>query len=364
MSSNSTSLNGVAVAIRAIVFIICAAALFVYLNLAFVMKGTPQNKGAYDAFYDLPENSVDVMYLGTSATSRFYVNPKAFNDLGIASFSLGAQNTPAYFIKSLIQEVELTQHPQLYVIELRVMRKEPGSISEGFVRTTLDSMNYFSPYRPAMAKEAIRYCTDNGSTLFDYYVPISKYHGRLLEGDMTSKDFMLETPYNYTQGFYPSKLALSQTPQKRAVFVEEDGELDKSSEAVLEDLFSFCNEFDRDILFVLAPCSTSKEMSKSMNATASFVQSHGFKVLNCNTYEICEQMGLDWKTDFYNDHHVNYLGAEKYTDFFANYLASHYSLPDRRGDTRYQSWIDGYKYYKDYVSRGILYSDSGEEGEE
>ena len=101
-----------------------------------------------------------------------------------------------------------------------------------------------------------------------------------------------------------------------------------------------------------------------MNATASFVQSHGFKVLNCNTYEICEQMGLDWKTDFYNDHHVNYLGAEKYTDFFANYLASHYSLPDRRGDTRYQSWIDGYKYYKDYVSRGILYSDSGEEGEE
>lgn len=64
-------------------------------------------------------------------------------------------------------------------------------------------------------------------------------------------------------------------------------------------------------------------------------------------------MGLDWQHDFYNSKHVNYVGAEKYTDYLVKYINENYELPDRRGDERYKSWEKAYDKYLDFVSGGL-----------
>ena len=49
-------------------------------------------------------------------------------------------------------------------------------------------------------------------------------------------------------------------------------------------------------------------------------------------------MNLDYSVDFYNENHVNYYGADKYTNFLAKFIKSKYEIPDRRNDSNYSDW--------------------------
>lgn len=346
---------------KVIAFAALAFLLFAYLNLAFIYKGNEQNKGTFDAFADMPHDSIDVAYFGTSATSRYFVNPKAFNDYGIASFTFGVNNCPSYFFKSLIEEMRSTQNPRLYIIELRSFKKNPWEISDGNVRLTFDTFPLTSPRRFEMAQLAAHYSSESESAVMDFLVPIVKYHSRLTEEDMTAEDWLLETPYNETQGFYCSPFTLTQAPQDVPSFTRKTARVDGESAAILEDLLDYCSTLDADVLFVLSPTIYQEFKNAQLNMLESICKRHGFPVLNCNTQAIFDEMGLNCKTDFYNDRHTNYLGAERFTDYLSKYLKMHYDLPDRRGDPTYQAWVDGYEKYLKFTSKGILHYDDADD---
>ena len=50
---------------------------------------------------------------------------------------------------------------------------------------------------------------------------------------------------------------------------------------------------------------------------------------------------------------MNYMGAEKYTKYLAEYISEHYDVPDRRGDEKYESWSEAYEHYREFVAPGI-----------
>lgn len=343
-------------AVRALVFLALAAALFVYLNCAFVMKGNPSSRGNYDAFYSLEPNTVDVMYIGSSATSRFFIPPMAYEDYGIASYVFGVASTPPYYIKDLMQEALRTQKPKLFVIELRPMRKETSFSDESALRKTLDTINLFSPQRIPMSFKATKYCTETTSELPDYLFPIFKYHSRLLQGEMTVNDFLLKASTNKTQGFYCYKKTLTITPQEKPFYTGEKGKLTRGTYEVLDDLLDYCSTVDAEVLFVLAPSASYPEKLYAINTVAEYVKDRGFDLLDFYDNDLCDNvLKIDWSTDYYDENHTNYLGAEKYTAFLEKYLVQHYDLPDRRGDSYYDLWHEGWNYYKDYTSEGIKY---------
>ena len=342
------------IAVRAIAFIVLAALLFTYLNLAFTNKGNQQNKGNIEEFYLLEPGIVDVMYIGTSASSRLFVNPMAFNDYGIASYTFGIQSGPLFFSDNLIKESQLTQSPSLYIIELREVTKQGSSR----IPLTLDSLSLFSMQRPNMSWKATKYDDPESNTTFiDYLFPITRYHERLLQGDMKPEDYLLQVPdRNLTQGFRISTVTVTEAPQEGALFTDKIGELYPDRQKQLNDLLDFCDTLDADVLFVFTPFAASQKRLEMINAAQEIVESRGYTVLNCNDEALFNEIGIDWKTDFYNENHTNYLGAEKYTNYLSRYLKEHYDLPDRRGDSTYDAWVEGYKIYKDYTKDGIVYT--------
>lgn len=66
------------------VFVIIAALLFVYLNRVFTIGNSDSNKQIFNGFYAEEENTIDVIYLGTSATNRYFIPPKAYTDAAAA----------------------------------------------------------------------------------------------------------------------------------------------------------------------------------------------------------------------------------------------------------------------------------------
>ena len=86
---------------------------------------------------------------------------------------------------------------------------------------------------------------------------------------------------------------------------------------------------------VAAPADVEALKATECNGTTvgDILTERGYK------YLICE-MGDDYdrEKDFYNEGHVNYYGALKFTDYFSEYLLENYDLTDRRNDENCEYW--------------------------
>lgn len=345
--------------VRVVLFVIIAALLFVYLNRVFTIGNSDSNKQIFNGFYAEEEQTIDVMYLGTSATNRYFIPPKAYNDEGIAAFDLATMGLPMFFVPDLIDEVEKTQSPQLYIIELRNVLKTKNDITDAHIRRVTDSMPASANKYEALGK-ALEYtegATGERSNIdespVDYLIPIVKYHSRLSSGEIAWEDFMPWTVKNTTKGYVLSDLTLQQKAYEPPEYSDEYKKLAPEMEEALNAVLDRCDELDAEVLFVLSPYAMRKNVQAKFNTAIEIVEARGYTVLDCNHKEVTDEIGIDWQHDLYNSKHVNYVGAEKYTEYLLEYLTENYDLPDRRGDAKYDSWEKAYEEYLDFVSVGL-----------
>ena len=373
--------------LRAVIFAVAAALVFLYLNAVFTIPNSDPNRRIFNAFYAEENDTIDVVYLGTSATNRYFIGPLAYEETGLAEFDLAAMGMPLIFVQNLMKEVEKTQDPELYIIELRGVLKGREDITDAHIRRITDSM-HISSNKYDTIKLALEYAggsdvdssdtesdtsggagnagDESGQTMFlsggsvddgplDYYVPILKYHNRITAGNLTPKDIFLWRSKNKVKGYVIGPKTLTSKAQKKPVYSDERAALEPETEQTLNELLDYCDSLgdDKQVIFVLSPYSVKSGEAEKFNTAADIVQSRGYDILNCNQPEIAKEIGLDWKKDFYNSKHVNYMGAEKYTKYLTEYLSEHYDLPDRRGDEKYESWSKAYEHYKEFVSQGI-----------
>ncbi|MDD7131061.1 MAG: hypothetical protein PUI14_05040, partial [Firmicutes bacterium] len=334
-----------------LVFLICAGVVFAYLSKVFSMGDSDANRQTFKAFYAEEENTVDVAYFGTSASNRYFINPKAFHDEGISSFTLATMGMPLFYVPNLIDEVNKTQDPELYIIELRWVDKERDQITDAHIRRVTDNMK-MSENRIDAIDKSFDYMDGSTGMLGDitynkieYLLPIIKYHGRLAQENMTPGDFMLTSSKNETKGYVLSPSTTKQVNQFMSRLSEERQPLSDMAEAALNEVLDYCDSLpeDKEVLFVLSPYSVKKPQMPKFNTAMDMVKERGYTVINFNTPEMYEELDIDWDHDFYNSKHVNYIGAEKYTSWLSEYIKENYDLEDHRGDSRYESWEIAYE---------------------
>ena len=348
--------------LRILIFLMLAALLFVYLNQVFSIGNTDASKEIIRSFYEEEDDTIDVMYLGTSATNRYYNPGQAYEEAGIAAYDLAVMGMPMFFMPTMIDEVEKTQEPQLYIIEIRNVLKSKNEVTDAHIRRVTDSMK-FSADRFRAVNIALDYTAGAQGELsniddekLSYYIPIIKYHSRATSGELTAGDVFLTSGQSAVKGYVLSTMTLTQKAQGESVYSDETGALAPEMGAAFETTLDRCEQLKEDgkeVLFVLSPYVVKEGEMEKFNAAAEMIREHGFEFLNCNDEAVLEDMGIDWETDFYNSKHVNYQGAEKYTAYLTEYIKDNYKIPDRRGDETYSSWSDAYDEYLDYVKEGI-----------
>lgn len=344
--------------IRAMIFVIITALLLMYLNQVFTIAASDSNKRIFNAFYQEEENTIDAVYLGTSASNRYFIGPMAYEQEGMAVFTLATMGMPMFFMPILMDEIEKTQNPQMYIIELRWVLKDKDMITDAHIRRVTDSMKP-SSNRTAAIKKALEFTEGSSQELGElddplaYYFPIIKYHSRLEMGNLTVGEMMLLKDANDTKGYVLSPKTTVQKPYKGAEYTDKRSDMSPEAEATLVELLDCCDGLDQDVLFVMSPYNVKEKDAAVFNTAMDMVRERGYTVVDFNKPEMIEKLGIDWEKDFYNSKHVNFLGAEKYTEYLAEYLADNYDLPDRRGDEKYESWHEAYESYQDFVSKGI-----------
>lgn len=335
--------------LRTVIFCILIITVVAVCAMTFSFRDSERSNTVLDEYYEQEEDTVDCVFLGSSATYRSWIVPRAYERNGIASYSLSTGTQPFVMTEYLMKEALKTQNVKLFVIELRGIAKGPEDIVDVAVRRIVDNMRP-SINRYAAINGVLEYADGKGNlddTGLSYYFPLLKYHSLW---NPSKQPHYIKT--DYYQGYaVEDGVSFSVVPIFPMEYNEKKQPIAENTKKVLYSLLDYCDNIDAQVLFVISPYQASVQGMGKINYAKNIVEKRGYYVLNCLPSDTRDKIGLNDDTCYYNTSHLNYHGATLYTDYLADYLQKNYGLEDRRGDKRYSRWDNSYdKLMKDLDS--------------
>lgn len=133
-------------------------------------------------FYQLPENSVDIVMLGASNVYTSLLPMELWKEFGYTSFNLGTSMQTIPFSYYLAKDAIQTQRPSFIILDVNAAGDAPVPAS-AFVHGIVDNMQ-----RPSTKAQAILTLTKK-EDWFRYFVSIYEFHSRWKELKM--EDFVI-----------------------------------------------------------------------------------------------------------------------------------------------------------------------------
>ena len=253
-----------------------------------------------------PEEMVDVAILGDSESYTLVSTYQLWKEAGIASY-IGGQSGQwigeSYFsLKKILKR----QSPKVLILETN---------------------EFFSRGDASVIKDAAKSAQEFARQMF----PILKYH-RFWK--MEPADPKLQT--TIFNGF---ELRAAVAPYTGGVYMHATDDrtpVTFITRYYLDKIKRLCDAHGTKLLFVTAPSPVNHTMQRHNEVQALADALAGpYLDLNLNT----EELGIDWNLDTLDGgDHLNYTGCQKATAYLQRYMQTHYTLPDRRDDVRYEAW--------------------------
>ena len=338
--------------LRTVAFLLVVSVLLLTLCDLFEYENSHISE-RIDTYQDLPRNTVDAVMLGTSGMDRYWITPKGYEKFGLTVYPLSTDASPAWMIKIMLKEAVKRQNPKLVIIDMRAFTNSYNEGSKKFdaaSRRVIDGLDFFSFTRFEAISTTLKLRMKTGDEEAERYDPsyffsFIKYHSKW-EFDNFSFD-ELDNPRSESLGFYmhSNNSIKRQGEYFESAQTDERGALDPIVEEVFYDLLDYLKKQDYQVLFLDTPHCHSANEAKRMNTICDILTENGFSYLLCDL-----DSKYNRQEDFYNDGHVNYYGAEIFTEWFGEYLKSSYDFPDRRLDKKCdKDWIGVYDYVKDGI---------------
>lgn len=320
-------------ALALLLFFALLLAGFASANFVLSYSDDAHSKAVFRQFYALPKDSMDVIWVGSSAVQE-EINPAVmFAETGVAAYCFGIPLAPFDATEYVIRECEKTQSPALYLVDLRDLAYD--MISDASVRRVTDNMRLSKNRIDAV--NALMDDLENSPTAqgeidprITHYVPFVKYHGRWME--LERADFG-DDPACYLGYRLDARTAPQDRDVVEARFGAPEGPLSPENREFLLRFLDFCDGLSTPVIFTCTPNCLDESLFALYNTAKRMVRERGYEVWDLNPEN--REIGLDYETDFKDAMHTNAYGAEKVSAYAARVLSEKYGFPDHRGDTRY-----------------------------
>ncbi len=275
----------------------------------------------YQSFYELDEDTADVLFLGSSHAISAFFPQVLYDETGIRSFNLSSEEQSLVVSYYWLKEALRTQHPNAVVLDTVVCfpyTETPYNCTEPSVRKALDPMKWSSVKLEAVT--AI-HGMDEKETLASYLFPIIRYHARW--NDLSANDIR----------FWPKQ----NTSLKGYAVLSEDAGIEdyqplngESSvpagmhpvmETYLTKTAELCEAEGIELILVSTPYLETSEAVHQ--AVSDYAQQHGLTYVDFNEQSVIEAMNFDFPNDMADAGHANTSGAEKLTRYIGGVLAEH-----------------------------------------
>ena len=329
------------------VVFICMAS-FLYTRVTYLFREVSCSRDTITGFEE--EEKLDVVCIGSSTIVEYYQPLTAWKNYGYTSYAYGTLYGQMELYWRYIDRVLQTQEPELFVVDIRMLSTMAEQGYEQGLRFWTDSLPVFSKDRCLSIRDYLNTHTmDGNNDRSTYYFDIAKYHtnGAALaskdnwqymnnKGNSDNKGYELSSEHHFFE--------------KPVVTTKEKAELSQLQSQVLYQLLDYCKEKNMNVLFVVCPYIVSEEEQKIYNTAQDIINSYGYDFINFNNYY--DEMDLDFSSDMKNINHVNCIGAEKYTNFLADYIFRTYNISSHVGDSSYIDWDENSDIFSEELAEG------------
>ncbi len=314
-------LNGLKIGIKFTFLCVIAIVVILYCSSVLRIKKTElpndtTNKVA--GFYALKENSMDVLFLGTSH-AYYAFNPGVFYErTGLNSYVFAGECQPIgvtyhYFIEAL-----KTQKPKLVILDLfSLLPSSQGCQTSGIIQKNLEDLktseNKF---------KALNLLEDEGER-FNAKFDLMLYRNRWSTIEDDEWIYPLETHFNSNFGYTAGWPGSNEVFERPVYYTSEQQKPIDEQLSYLEYIVSLAKDNNIELILFKTPFYEEIEDFKTMNMLQEFACLHELPILDMN---------LDYnKYDFRFDEdgdvwHCNVRGAVKVTNFIAEYINSYYEI--------------------------------------
>lgn len=324
--------------IRGTVFVIIAALLFSYASMVLERKtvdGSWNYMGKLNEFYEMPENSIDVIAVGSS---HMYctMNPlEIWNGNKITSFVLATQQQPLNASYYYVKEAFKTQSPKVVIVEGFMGYVADEYPTDGVAYDAID------PLRPSLNKLALIREIVPDDQRENYYFNILKYHSRWRE--IKNQDYNPE--HRLKADSYKGFVLLTKNKpfEKSEINYEKVKQKDIPSVPLeaLNSLKELITKNGAKMLLLIAPYEhTSADISGVMKAERKWAQENGVDLIDLNV--LYDDLGINGETDFYDSGHLNAYGAAKASRYIGDYIEENYSI-ESNPNADSKKWDEDYK---------------------
>jgi len=188
---------------------------------------------------------------------------------------------------------------------------------------------------------------DSTKPKFDvsYLLSVVRYHQKWNDDDYSIKKNLGSRQHNYA-GYYMDKNLTATISAKNPVYYDTGIEkIDPSCEKAFYEVINFAKENNVELLFVDTPQFKSGREMLRTNYVLQLIEKENVELMSWDYIDaagnLAFNMNLDFSRDFYNAGHVNFWGAQKFTDSFAQYLLANYEFEDRRNDEACKEYWEG-----------------------
>lgn len=321
--------------------------LVLMVPISYSLRTNSINRDMLTPFYAEDEDSIDVMYLGSSAVYRYYVSPMQWKSYGYTSFNYATAGQPIDAIVHDITEIEKTQDPDVYVIELRMLLVEQNYALTG---TDNKMSSHIMHYNDIV--NGMRYSKNRAELTQKLFPDDISWQIDIIRNHVNWKKV---SPRDLLNGFIPQKDATKGVMTRADFKVIDDTSATSTDMTVsltdkgysqLTEICDYLDKLGKQGLFLVSPYvePTKPEQQARMMAVADeterFVTERGYKFLNL-CYKT-QEIGLNYSTDFYNHRHVNVLGAQKVTDYVGEYIDTNFDIDKTHSDSTKKEWDAAY----------------------
>ena len=317
-------------------------ATVLFVPISYILRPSIDNrKQAFAGFYDEPQDSLDLIFIGSSSVYPYYMLPYLWKEYGYTCGELSSSIQRAENMPYLIREAAKTQTPMLMIVEMRMFYRSAEICDQEEVRffnhVTVDNLKY-TANRLSLIKNTYLH------TSVSDYIDFIRYHGGWKDfkpEDLKYWDYKLHDPY---KGFaFDPKV----DPQTKPIQYEDKELLPLYDYRIREinSIIDECEEKGIMPLFIYSPyCLNSQDQAMS-DTMGEIIRGRGYDYIDFN--HLYDEVGIDFETDFYNDGHVNVSGALKVTDYIGHYICEHYGPPPAHSYAISQEWEADYEIWKE-----------------
>ena len=290
-------------------------------------------------FYN-EEDRFEVMYFGPSHAYAAFSPLAIWEETGVKSYVLATQQQPMWATYTYVKEALKTQSPALVVVEFRMAFSD----QEYFAEKDTITVSYAYMDDLALSWDKVKLAGQSApdwESRFGLLFNFMMYHSRWKEmhrSDFTFRRSQVRDPY---KGFV--MLAPQETPQPRPPIETVGGTtpLLEKNQYWLEEIIKLCQEKGVELWLIKTPCNLELEEKPMLNTVKATAERYNVPFHDFN--EDYYSMGLT-QDMFYDAHHLDALGADRFSRYFAGVLAV--ARPNLETDPDNVAWAADLEEYK------------------